>query len=121
MHSTLQEYLDTVCVTLFADVEVRISRVCLTYLIFNVFKEGPCEDIEAMDDHLQDYPLALYALSYWGDHLSGDPEREVTDLVLRFLRNARKVSSATGRARERSECRIRIGWDSAVYHRKMWK
>jgi hypothetical protein len=50
-----QEYLETMRKELLPNAEVKIARVCLTYLSFNVFKSGPCGSKELLNDRLEKY------------------------------------------------------------------
>lgn len=68
--STLQD-IRGVKDTLFPDAERQICQTCLTYLLFDTFSNGPCEDKKFLDSRVQEYKPLDYASNYWGDHTRG--------------------------------------------------
>jgi hypothetical protein len=54
--------------------DAYIASVCLTYLNFNTFELGPCEDAETLDQRRKQCRFTEYAVLYWGVHLKGDGE-----------------------------------------------
>src|SRR5207247_10256042 len=92
---TTQEYFDKYRVALFPNAESEISGVCLTYLSFDVFAEGPCTSDKDLEVPLQQFPFLHYAAHHWGHHLRGKPEKNLEKLVLKFLENNSKLMCST--------------------------
>lgn len=65
-HHTVREYLQGSLTSLLS--ETDLSLVCITYLSFDVFSQGPCKTRSSLMQRLQDFPFALYAGNYWGTH-----------------------------------------------------
>lgn len=92
-HDTIREYLASVRHQLFPNAETDIARICLTYLSFAVFGEGPCSDSESLQRRLSDHPFLKYAANNWSSHLRGKPESVLLDSALEYLRNPRKTAA----------------------------
>jgi hypothetical protein len=92
VHYTTQEHFERIRINRFPKAQIEIARTCLTYLLFDVFAEGPCFSGEYMDTRLRENPLLRYAAMHWGDHACGDPEQMVPELILKFLREKSKLS-----------------------------
>lgn len=78
VHYTTQEYFDKTRSHLFEDVEVDISRACLTYLSYDIGTEF--EEIKY--EILQSYPFLSYACHYWFSHVNSNLLAENPDAVL---------------------------------------
>jgi Ankyrin repeats (3 copies) len=113
-HFTVQEYFRGLPSDFFANAEVEVSRACLTYLLFDAFDTGTCDDDESLDARLQEYPFLRYAAQHWGDHLRGSPERELKGTAMMFLRDKFRSSCAT-----QVEYRPRLGYpgSSQAYYK----
>jgi hypothetical protein len=46
----------------------ELANTCLTYLSFDVFERGPCEDEESLYERLNTYKASKYVAEYWGMH-----------------------------------------------------
>ncbi|TAQ84511.1 hypothetical protein B7494_g7175 [Chlorociboria aeruginascens] len=93
-HYTLQEYLEKNRGKLLPNPEVEIGTACLTYLSFDIFREGPCNNEEELHHRLQEYQLLDYASHNWGYHVKENQLHErVVDLLLPFLKDEQKLSS----------------------------
>ncbi|KAF4627731.1 hypothetical protein G7Y89_g10420 [Cudoniella acicularis] len=93
VHYSLQEYLQKNGEILLPDPEVEMARVCLTYLSFDVFEGGPCQNGDALQQRLREYQLLNYASHHWGCHIMGDQLHEtVVGLVLAFLKDEQKLA-----------------------------
>ena len=66
VHYTTQEYLDNQRMQLFKDVEVDISRACLTSLSYNV--DTDFHDEETRYKLIQSHPFLEYACQHWFSH-----------------------------------------------------
>src|ERR1700722_19099525 len=67
---------------------VSIARTCLTYLSFDIFGAGRCDDYYLL---LRDSPFLDYAARHWGDHARVQ-EETVKFLALNFLQDGPKVA-----------------------------
>jgi hypothetical protein len=85
VHHTAQEYFEYARMTRFPYAQVMIAETCLTYLSFKSFNNQLFSEKE-FDDPLRNYPLAMYAAEYWGDHAQSAPEEALKELALAFLR-----------------------------------
>ncbi|KAI9876586.1 MAG: hypothetical protein M1830_006164, partial [Pleopsidium flavum] len=94
VHFSLQEYLKDTASGLFPDAEEQVSRTCLAYMTFDVFKEGPCLGDATLVDRLRQYRFADYASRYWGLHIRGKLESDLLDQALQYLANDKCTSSS---------------------------
>ena len=106
VHYSTQEFLRQTGKRYFPTAQRNIAVSCLTYLLYDTFQEGwwclrercrrnnkfPLSNY--MKDRLQQHPLLLYAVQHWGTHASACLDESVRDLMMQFLRNDYKVSSA---------------------------
>jgi hypothetical protein len=70
---------------------------CLTYLTFETFEDGPCQDEASFNIRLQERPFGRYAASYWGKYIKGSGEKHHRNqklLVTLTQSSARKDSIA---------------------------
>lgn len=66
--------------------ELYIGKVCLSYLCFDVFNEGPCGNANTLISRMQRYRLARYISCFCGTHILGSKmEKEVQDILLSIL------------------------------------
>src|ERR1700722_6416703 len=72
------------------DSHASIAMRCLTYLSFDIFGAGRCDDYNLI---LRDNPFLDYAARHWGDHARGQ-EEQVKRLALSFLRDSSKAACA---------------------------
>ncbi|KAM0551853.1 hypothetical protein ACHAPJ_008189 [Fusarium lateritium] len=76
-HHTVQEFFEQTQGTQLPDANARIGRICLTYLSFLSFHEGPSETYSEFENRLEKYPLYGYAARYWGVHAHHMPPSKV--------------------------------------------
>lgn len=69
VHYTTQEYLERKKDLLFPSAENDISRLCVTYILFDTFGSGICESDEAFEERLKSYPFYHYVVWHWGHHV----------------------------------------------------
>lgn len=93
VHQTFQEYLAKNPSKLFHHPEAEIAKTCLTYLSMDVFEQGPCIEGEALEQRLEDYLFLDYASHHWGHHLIENDSPLWIDLLLKFLRDGKKIGS----------------------------
>ncbi|KAK6363123.1 hypothetical protein TWF730_000572 [Orbilia blumenaviensis] len=94
-HLTVQEYFKRMTPQLFGGINVSIAESCVTYLSFDAFSTGVCNDDESLDSRLQENPFLRYSAKHWGDHVRGEGEHKLLKLVLEFLRHKQKAACAT--------------------------
>ncbi|QGA16434.1 hypothetical protein EYB26_004101 [Talaromyces marneffei] len=93
IHYTTQEYFERTWKIWFPEAHRNIAMVSLTYLSFEQFATGPCEDWEEYRDRLEGNPVYEYAARYWGYHAK-EAYSEVKDLVDRFFQCDSALASA---------------------------
>ena len=72
----------------FPEGHTKLASVCLTYLLFDAFKDGPCsgpDESADFDARIEKYPLLGYASMHWGEHLLQTTQVELSDRVMSFL------------------------------------
>lgn len=97
-HFTVREYLISTSIAEGPAAAYRIrlekantelTKICLTYILFDDFDAGPCETADEFLDRLEEYPLLRYAPYYWPNHISeykSGTDKILDDLVLSFFR-----------------------------------
>ena len=90
VHYTAQEYFNT-HPEHFSDAEQEIAETCLTYLLFNDFKDGYCSTDKALETLLQKNPLLDYAARYWAHHVH-TLTVPVMEMALKFLADASRTA-----------------------------
>ncbi|RDW56499.1 hypothetical protein BP5796_13140 [Coleophoma crateriformis] len=94
VHYTAEEYFRGKGDRYFPEAQAQITDTCLTYLMFDSFREGPCESDEAVEERLQKHCFLEYAAKNWGVHFCKDPKQLARSLVLAFFEESSKVSSS---------------------------
>ncbi|KAF8847653.1 hypothetical protein BDZ45DRAFT_779321, partial [Acephala macrosclerotiorum] len=69
VHFTIQEYLLTKAAEVFPSKGAQLTSACLTFLLFDEFRKGPCPNNESFEIRQQGYPFFDYASNYWSIHL----------------------------------------------------
>ena len=85
VHYTVQEYLERKSSSVFPIANAAIAQVCLTYLSFDDFQQGPCPDDVSFETRCTKYPLIRYASQNWAAHLHLAGEGELEQEILDFL------------------------------------
>ena len=93
VHYTTQEYFKRTGTSWFPNAQVDITSVCVTYLLFDVFKAGFCQSDKEFEARLQTNVLYDYAARNWGHHAYTASIKE--DLILNLLESRAKVSAAS--------------------------
>lgn len=97
-HFTVEEYLTSIAITQspaatyqiqpqIANAEV--TKICLTYILFDNFSVGPCETEDEFLTRLDEYPLLCYAPYHWPEHIrryKSGTDKTLDDLILSFFR-----------------------------------
>lgn len=97
-HFTVKEYLMSTNITQGPAAAYQIqphtantelTKICLTYILFNDFSTGPCYTEDEFLARLNEYPLLRYAPYYWPNHIRKyeiGSNGILDDLVLSFFR-----------------------------------
>ncbi|THY48879.1 hypothetical protein D6C97_07512 [Aureobasidium pullulans] len=90
IHYTAQEFFSDTWIQWLPNETTAIVDTCITYLSFDVFKEGPCRNNDSLKSRLNQYKLLGYAARNWGHHLRdqdslAETDRTTTETVLSFL------------------------------------
>ena len=93
IHYTFQQYLERKANSLFPRAQIEIVRTCLTYMSFDEFGLGPCQDNQRFNLRLQRYPLLRYAASRWSHHAHLGAEEACSNLIFSFLSHSAKLSA----------------------------
>ncbi|KAL8646116.1 MAG: hypothetical protein Q9226_007010 [Calogaya cf. arnoldii] len=87
-----------------------LARTCLTFLMFNVFDQGPCKYVSSratdmiglqgginssdiLSRRIAKYPFMRYAAWHWADHARMSPERAIQTLITAFFKQPRRLAS----------------------------
>jgi hypothetical protein len=92
VHQTVQEYLESDNSDLLLTSQDYITKICLTYLQFDVFAIENEIDEEIAHTLSSHYPLLFYAAQYWGHHASQCSGHSMVTFILDFLEQAPKLA-----------------------------
>ena len=105
VHYTTQEYFRRNGDIILASAKQEIAISCLTYLLYDEFENGWVRGTDAdrekreydrtLKDQVRKYPFLAYAARYWADHAKICSQRNVQELVMSFVKDDRKISSAS--------------------------
>jgi hypothetical protein len=87
---TAQQYFERKGESRFRTAQGGIAITCLTYLSFDAFGTGHCDNYDTL---LKDNPFLDYAARHWGDHVRGQ-EETIKGLALGFLQDSSKAACA---------------------------
>ncbi|KFY30094.1 hypothetical protein V493_02139 [Pseudogymnoascus sp. VKM F-4281 (FW-2241)] len=93
VHYTTQEYFERTQKRWFPQAETDIATICVTYLSFNVFETGICQNDEEFEERLQSNPLYDYASDNWGRHVRNAPTP--IQKVISFLQTKAQVEASS--------------------------
>jgi hypothetical protein len=68
VHYTTQEYFERTQRQWFPDAQTNITTICVSYLSFDEFQSGICQNDEEFKQRLQANTLYDYAAHNWGHH-----------------------------------------------------
>jgi hypothetical protein len=68
VHFTTQEYFERTQTQWFPNTQTTITTICVTYLSYDTFKSGICQQNEEFKQRLQLHKLYDYAAHNWGYH-----------------------------------------------------
>ena len=93
VHYTTQEYFDRTRAKWFPNAEANITTICVTYLSFDEFESGICQNDKEFEQRLQLNKLYDYAARNWGYHA-----RQASTLcqgVIEFLQKRAQVEASS--------------------------
>jgi ankyrin repeat protein len=94
-HYTIQEYLIEHSERLFLRAEANLAEICLTYLLFDTFRQGPCLDEDDIESRIASNPFLSYSARYWGMHVQcSEIDPNVERLTFRFFDSSSAVACA---------------------------
>lgn len=92
VHYTTQEYFEQARAQWLPDAEINITRICISYLLFNTFASGPCRSHQEITRRVADNALYRYAAQYFAAHATkaepGCPE------LMSLFKDTNKLRSA---------------------------
>ncbi len=80
----MQEYFTRHQAAFFPEADKTIIAICLTYLSYDIFRQGRCSNDVKFEARLSQYPLDSYAAKNWGHHAR---MHSTVDDLMRFLGN----------------------------------
>lgn len=92
VHYTTQQYFDQTKTDWFPDAESKITKSCITYLLFDTFGTGSCTADFDLEARLQSYPFYNYAANNWGYH--GKYATVITQDTMVFLESREKLEAS---------------------------
>lgn len=94
VHYTTQEYFERVREVWNPKAQEEIASTCLTYLSFQTFNAGHCENDADFKTRLRQNPFLDYAARYWGNHALTVQET-IKGLALSFLCNTNQLACSS--------------------------
>ena len=95
VHYTTQEYLERVIPELYPEAQQNITIICLTYLLFDAFKDGVCLSDDMLQNRLQQNHLLDYATHYWWIYPLEHEKLSVQSLALKFLMDDSRAAGSS--------------------------
>lgn len=93
-HYSIQEYLVEQSDKLFPGAEARIATTCLTYLLFDTFRKGPCLEEDEIYLRIESNPFLSYTSTYWGEHVKASETDEHVQPLIDALFDSPSTASA---------------------------
>jgi hypothetical protein len=117
VHYTTQQYFERIRESKFPTAQACIATACLTYLAFDVFKAGPCEDWNSLQERLKKYEFSLYVAQSWAIHArQAETSSAVQKAALVFLGDEKKRNSML-----QMETYFDSGWFNKVNFDWSWR
>ena len=95
VHYAIQEFLEDQSERIFPSAQDELAEACLTYLHFDVFAQGCCDDPSDIRKRIEEYPLLPYAARHWGSHVRKSRDKKVQYLTLNLLSSAPRRAFST--------------------------
>lgn len=115
VHYTAQEYFERNASKLLPSPHSLLATACLTYLSFETFGIGRCQDLELLQEYKEDFGLLRYAAANWFIHVrvsegfSDVEDAELTNLVISLLSKPENLTFALQVAGEFQAAEVRPG------------
>ena len=94
VHYTTQQYFERIRESKFPNAQACIATACLTYLAFDVFKDGPCKHENSIRERLKKYEFSRYVAQFWAFHArEAETSSAVQKAALVFLADEMKRNS----------------------------
>ena len=97
VHYSAENYFKSHRAKWFPKGHTKLAKVCLTYLLFDAFKDGPCSrpnESADFDVRIEKHPLLGYASMHWGEHLLQTSQLGLRDLVMSFLTSGNHLAAS---------------------------
>ncbi|KAL4806547.1 hypothetical protein BDV18DRAFT_152048 [Aspergillus unguis] len=92
VHYTTEEYFRRTWTRWFPNAHQDIATTCVTYLLFDAFKDGSCSTDTEFEARLNLYPFYSYAARNWGYHAHEQPISE--DLTMALFEDERRLKAS---------------------------
>ncbi|KAJ5935976.1 hypothetical protein N7454_005274 [Penicillium verhagenii] len=92
VHYTVQEYFERTQHHWFPDAEINITKVCVSYLSFDMFESGGCRTLDEIQQRMQLNKMYSYAAQHWGSHAA--KASALCPEVILFLNSKPKIEAA---------------------------
>lgn len=94
-HYSVQEYLTEHSQRLFMNAEASLAGICIRYLLFDTFRDGPWADKHQILELIQRNPFLAYAAPFWGIHVQkSETDPHIQNLTVDFFRHHNGVAAA---------------------------
>ncbi len=114
VHYTTQEYFDRTWERWFPNAKTDIVTICVTYLSFNEFESGICENDKEFEERLRSNKLYDYAAQNWGYHArEASTSRQIG--VIEFLQKQAQVEASS------QALLAKRFWTRGIYNHKVPK
>lgn len=94
IHYTTQEYLKRTQKQWCPSAESRITKTCITYLSFAIFKDGACKTDDRFKERLQLNPFYDYAAQNWGHHARDNDDATLNQHIVTFLKSKTSLQAS---------------------------
>ncbi|KFZ08626.1 hypothetical protein V502_09249 [Pseudogymnoascus sp. VKM F-4520 (FW-2644)] len=94
VHYTTQEYFERVRDNWNPKAQEEIASTCLTYISFETFNTGRCDNDADFESRIGQNPFLDYAARYWGNHAI-TVQQTIKGLALPFLYNTNQLSCSS--------------------------
>jgi hypothetical protein len=114
-HQTVSEYLNTNHADDFQGQRKSVADSCMTYLMYDTFAAGPCDNSLDFQHRLLNYPLYTYCSQHWYKQLNNGPTPGQKILALAFFGSEPHWRSSRQSARSGQS-----GGGKLLPHARLW-
>ncbi len=94
VHFSIQEYFRDQPEKVSIPAEEEIAEMCLTYLFFDSFASGCCQERYSVEKRIRKYRFLGYVARNWGHHVRQSKADKIKALAFRLLRSSSRRSCA---------------------------